>query len=55
MKVFHTQPKKLTEEQREKLDTLTSDSMDLYFKLQDDNVEDADLVLIRGVEIYEIS
>lgn len=51
MKVNHKQPKGLDKEQRERLDELTSESMDLYFKLEDDDIKDAELVLIRGVEI----
>ena len=49
--VKHTQPKGLTKEQEERLMELTSESMDLYFKLQDDKVEDAGLVLLRGIDI----
>ena len=51
MQVKHTQPDGLTEEQEERLMELTSECMDLYFKLVDDDVDDAELVLIRGVEI----
>lgn len=51
MKVTHTQPKGLDKEQRERLDELTSESMDLFFKLEDSNVKDAELVLLRSIEI----
>ena len=51
MEVHHIQPQGLSREQEERLDELTSESMDLYFKLVDSGIDDADLVLIRGVEI----
>jgi hypothetical protein len=53
MRVYHLQPEGLSPEQKERLDELTSESMDLFFKLEDAGLEDADLVLLRGVEIHE--
>lgn len=51
MEVHHIQPEGLTLEQQDRLNELTSDSMDLFFKLTDEGIEDADLVLIRGVHV----
>ena len=42
-------PKEMTKEQREKLDKLTSDSMQLYFDLED--VGKANNVLLKGTEV----
>jgi len=42
-------PKDLTKEQREKLDKLTSDSMQLYFDLED--TDKANNVLLKGTEV----
>jgi len=49
--VHHVQPDGLTKEQQQRLDELTSESMDLYFKLEDSGIEDADLVLLQGIDI----
>ena len=44
-------PKDLTKEQREKLDKLTSDSMQLYFDLED--TDKANNVLLKGTEVIK--
>ena len=51
MEVHHVQPHGLSQEQQHRLDELTSESMDLYFKLTDCGLTDADLVLLRGITI----
>jgi len=51
--VHHVQPDGLTKEQQQRLDELTSESMDLYFKLEDSGIKDADLVLLQGIDINE--
>ena len=51
MKVHHTQPEKMTTEQRERLNDIASEAMDLYFKLTDEQNKDAELVLPRGIKI----
>ena len=51
MGVKHIRPEGLSKEQRERLEELTSESMDLFFKLGDSGVDKAELVLLRGIEI----
>jgi hypothetical protein len=49
MRVEHDYPQDLTDEQREKLDELVSDSMQLFFDLRD--TDKANNVLLKGTEI----
>ena len=51
LQVHHVVPHGLSQEHRERLDALTSESMDLYFKLEDSGIDDADLVLLRGIDV----
>lgn len=51
MEVKHDYPQQLTEEQRERLDTLVSDSMQLYFDLSGD--DKAEKVLLKGTEVID--
>ena len=49
--VHHVQPKGLTKKQQQRLDELTSESMDLCFELEDSGIKDAYLVLLQGIDI----
>ena len=52
MQVNHDFPNKsLTEEQRERLDELISNSMQLYFELED--YDKANNVLLKGTEVIK--
>tara|TARA_R110000851_G_scaffold321360_1_gene486755 strand:- start:216 stop:380 length:165 start_codon:yes stop_codon:yes gene_type:complete len=53
MNVEHEFPRGLEEEERERLDELISKSMQLCFDLEFRDVEDAQLVLLKGTTIED--